>query len=402
MGRFTAVCTALWVAGASLGAGFGPAAAEFAALARLDPDRSDIVDTRRWVTVTLTLSQPVPYRIETWRDPMRLVIELRTVDLARVALEGLDASERILAVTDGTERADRARLVLDLAQPLQVTRAGMVTGASDGSARIEIALEPTDAAGFDARARAPDGDPKPAVAATRADRLRVVLDPGHGGVDPGAIRDGVEEADVMLTFARDLREVLRRSGAFDVVLTRDADVFLSLRERVDFAKRAGADVFLSLHADAIAEGIARGAQVYTLSETATSVAAAQLAARHARADLFAGADLSSVDEQVGRVLMELAWAETRPRSAALADALVDGLAGAGIRMHARAREQAQFTVLTAPDIPSALIEVGFLSSPGELAKLQSAAWRAQAAAGIAAGLSAWAEEMAARAEVLRR
>ena len=391
-----------------LGAAGAVAADGLSALARLDAARSGVTDRADGADLWLTLSQPVPWRVHTLDDPRRLVLDFREAAFGGLAEAGLGASARLGAVRHGSVQAGWSRLVVDLAAPLVVARAGMVTGAADGSARIEIALAETDAAGFAARAGAPlsRAFPEPVLAAPERaptdGRLLVVLDPGHGGVDPGAIRDGVQEADLMLTFARDLREALRRTGRFDVAMTRDDDVFVSLEARLAIAKRAGADVFLSLHADAIAEGIARGAQVYTLSEDASSAASAQMAERHERGDLLAGVDLSGQDDRVARVLMSLAQTETLPRTDALADALVAGMQGAGVRMHRRARESARFSVLKAPDIPSVLLEVGFMSSPGELEKLQSPEWRAQAAGGIAAGLIDWADGEEARRALVRQ
>ena len=232
--------------------------------------------------------------------------------------------------------------------------------------------------------------------------LVVVLDPGHGGIDPGAEAGGLREADLMLTFARELREALVRAGGFEVVLTRDADVFVSLDARVRIARQAGADVFLSLHADALPEGEARGAVIYTLAEEASDAASAALAERHDRADLLAGVDLSDADDLIAGVLMSIARTETQPRTDRLADALVDGVTGAVGRMHRRPRQAAAFSVLRAPDIPSALVELGFMSSPRDLANLRDPDWRARFADGVVAALQGWAAADAADVPLRRR
>ena len=148
-------------------------------------------------------------------------------------------------------------------------------------------------------------------------------------------------------------------------------------------------MFLSLHADAIAEGRASGATIYTLSDTASDEASRKLAERHDRDDLLAGVDLSAQDDVVAGVLMDLARAETGPRSDRLADALVAGL-GATVGLHKRPHLQADFSVLKSPDSPSALIELGFLSSDKDRARLNDPAWRARAQAGIRDALTAWA------------
>jgi N-acetylmuramoyl-L-alanine amidase len=229
----------------------------------------------------------------------------------------------------------------------------------------------------------------------------VVLDPGHGGVDPGAERDGVREADLMLTFARELKEVLRRAG-MQVVMTRDADVFVPLETRITVARAAQADLLLSLHADALAEGRATGATVYTLSETASDTASAKLAERHDRADLLAGVDLTRHDDVIADVLMDLARLESTPRSDHLADAVVEGLRQSVGGLHKRPRLSAGFSVLKSPDIPSVLVELGFLSSDRDRARLTDPDWRRRAAEGIRDALQAWAVEDAAEAALLRR
>jgi len=223
----------------------------------------------------------------------------------------------------------------------------------------------------------------------------VVLDPGHGGIDPGAEKDGQTEARLMLTFARELKEALLRDGRFKVVMTRDDDVFVPLETRMTIARAAGADVFLSLHADALAEGEAQGATVYTLADEASDAAAQALAERHDRDDLLAGLDLSAQDDLVVTVLMDMARTETQPRVDRLAAALVGAIKGAELRMHRHPHQEGGFSVLKSPDIPSALVEVGFLSSARDLKRLTDPDWRARMVTALVAGLGAWAEEDAA-------
>ncbi len=203
-------------------------------------------------------------------------------------------------------------------------------------------------------------------------------------------------------FARELRDGLRRAGGFEVVLTRDDDVFVPLEARQSIARTAGADVFISLHADALAEGRASGATIYTLSETASDIASEKLAERHDRADLLAGVDLSDQDDVVAGVLMDLARTETAPRSDRLADALVAGLDQSIGNLHKRPRLEASFSVLKAADIPAVLIELGFMSSERDLDNLRDADWRARAAAGVRDALRAWVVADAAEASLLRQ
>ncbi len=220
----------------------------------------------------------------------------------------------------------------------------------------------------------------------------VVLDPGHGGIDPGAEKGGAQEKELMLRFAREIRDTLRRTGGFEVVLTRDDDVFVSLERRVSIAHESGADVFISLHADSLQQGHATGATVYTLSEDATDAASTILAERHDRADILAGIDLTGADDRVTDVLLDLARLEVQPRTQLLAATLVSSMKEASGLLNKKPLRQAGFSVLKAADIPSVLIEVGFLSSKKDLERLQDPNWRAVMAGGIRDGLLRWRNE----------
>jgi N-acetylmuramoyl-L-alanine amidase len=386
-----------------------PAAERLSPLARLDPAASSVRDAGDGVAITLALSQPVPWRAYTLADPPRLVLDFREVDWRGAGASAILAPGRATGLRTGIFAPGWSRLVLDLAGPYAVARADMATDGQAGTGRavISVSLAPVAPDRFRALSGAPDppgrgaGPAAPAPEPRGAGPLTVVLDPGHGGLDPGAERDGVTEAALMLSFARELEEALVRAG-FRVALTRAEDVFVPLDTRITRARAAGADVFLSLHADAVAEGEASGATVYTLSETASDEAAAALAERHDRADLLAGVDLAGQDDQIAGVLMDLARIDTTPRSGALADALVEGLRASVGLLHKRPRLSAGFSVLRAPDIPSALIELGFLSSADDRDRLLSAEWRARAARGIVVALAAWAEADAARGALRRR
>ncbi len=388
-------------------------AQEFTALARLAGAGVRLEDRGGGLDLILEISQPVPWRVFTLEEPRRLILDFSELDwsgLDPVAL--LTASETVNAFNAGLFRPGWSRLVIELAAPMIVAEAGMKT--AEDSAEIRLRLEPCTPQEFAANAGTPlsarfaaatETAPTPGLRPAEprgGGPLVVVLDPGHGGIDPGAEREGAVEADLMLRFARELQEVLLRSGGFTVVLTREDDIFVPLEERVTIARRAGADVFLSLHADALAQGRASGATVYTLSGEASDVASAMLAERHDQADLLAGVDLSGQGDEVALVLMDLARRETAPRSELLADALVEGIHAATQSTYKSPRLQAGFSVLKAPDIPSVLIELGFLSSPRDRRNLMSEEWRLRAAEGIRDALQYWAIEDAARTERLRR
>lgn len=223
-----------------------------------------------------------------------------------------------------------------------IAEAGMRVSEASGGAELALRLAPATPGEMAAASGAPRDPrwdlPEPRLTAPpprdAQAPLRIMLDPGHGGIDPGAQRGGVTEAELMLTFARELREVLRRAG-YAVEMTRDADVFVSLEARVALAHQKGVDLFVSLHADAIAEGIAHGATVYTLSDEASDAASAALAERHDRDDILAGLDLSGADDRVADVLLDLARLDNAPRSTALAGHLVDRIRNAVGTVHKR-------------------------------------------------------------------
>jgi N-acetylmuramoyl-L-alanine amidase len=398
--RFLAVVLSVFLAGPAF-------AQELGALARFEGGA--VTDGWTSTDLRLDISQGVPWRVFTLVAPNRVVLDFREVQWGEIDPQTLIDSDRITALRVGGYRPGWSRLVAELAEPMIVNMAVLETDPLTGAASITVSLRPSDQTRFDALAGAPR-DARwdlPAAAdvslATARDpnRIVVVLDPGHGGIDPGAENGDISEARLMLTFARELQDVLRRAGGFDVVLTRDGDYFVSLEARVAAARDAGADIFISLHADALAEGEARGAAIYTLSDEASDAASAALAERHDRDDLLAGVDLSQSDDRVANVLMSLARLQNAPRSEALARHMLDGIENAVGRVHKRPLRSAGFSVLKAADIPSVLLEVGFLSTEADLRNLSDPVWRQGMAAGIRDGLIAWRDEDIAL-EPLRR
>lgn len=369
-------------------------AQSLSALARLDPAASSIADAGDGFSVTLALSQPVPWRVRLLDAPPRLVLDLREVDWT-----GLDRVPQTAAAVQGLRagvfRPGWSRLVIELTGPMTVATAEMTT---DAGAVVRLALEPASQEEFAVQAALPEPAdwalPKAALLPPGPRRdggpLVVVIDPGHGGLDPGAERDGQTEADLMLRFARELKEALLRDGGFQVVMTREEDIFVPLETRISIARAASADVFLSLHADAIAEGEAVGATIYTLDAEASDEASAALAERHDRDDLLAGVDLTEQDDLVAEVLMDMARTTTAPRITRLSEALQVAIQGAGITMHRHPQQRAAFSVLKSPDIPSVLVELGFLSSSRDLARLNDPDWRARMVGALREGLLAWA------------
>ncbi|MXQ07052.1 hypothetical protein GQ651_04260 [Alphaproteobacteria bacterium GH1-50] len=224
--------------------------------------------------------------------------------------------------------------------------------------------------------------------------LRVTLDPGHGGSDPGAQADGLNESDLVLDFAKRLRDVLSESGRFVVTLTREADERVALDRRITRARASGAEIFISLHADALAEGDghASGVTVYTLSRSDVADADRRLTERHARTDLLTGVDLRGTEDDVAQALIDLSRRDTLPRGKALADAIVSSFRAGELTVNSRPHRHGGFAVLHAADIPSVLIELGFLSSARDRKRLTSEDWLDGAAQSIRDGLILWADE----------
>lgn len=354
-----------------------------------EPARVTAADVRP-TAVTLSLSRAVPWRAYTLDAPRRLVVEMEGAAWGGTSPPTLPGAQM------GAVAGGWLRLVMPLGAPLLIREAALDTAAPEP--RLSLRLGPASAEDFVAASRAPPEArlPAPVLAAPppREDgRLRVVLDPGHGGIDTGAVQDGLAEAPLMLDFAGELRAVLEAEGAL-VVLTREDDVFLPLEARISVARAAGADAFLSLHADKLPEGAgqAEGATLYTLSEAASDAASALLAERHDGADLMAGVDLSGQGDEIAMVLMDMARVETRPRTDRLARHLARTIAEGAGPMNRRPLRSAAFSVLKSPDIPSILIELGFLSSAADRARLADPEWRARMARAIGAGLLDWAEE----------
>ena len=392
-----AFCTALWagLALAQQGQGTG-----LSALARLDAGASSISATSDGLAVTLALSQPVPWRVRVLDGPPRLIMDFREVDWSNLP-EMQVASDAVVGLRAGVFRPTWSRLVVQLAEGMVIDRAQMQTAGAGVGGQVTITLRRAAQDEFAAAASLPEPPewtlPRPAELppprlplSAKTGPLIVVLDPGHGGIDPGAQAGGVTEADLMLTFARQVKEVLLRTGQADVILTRDDDIFVPLEGRISIARAAAADVFISLHADALAEGGAKGATIYTLSAEATDRAAQTLAERHDRDDLLAGVDLTAQDDLIAHVLIDMARLETAPRVERLALALEGAIKARDIKMHRKARQTAGFSVLKSPDIPSVLVELGFMSSPQDLANLQDPAWRARMADALSSGVLGWA------------
>jgi N-acetylmuramoyl-L-alanine amidase len=230
----------------------------------------------------------------------------------------------------------------------------------------------------------------PALPVPTGNRPLIVIDPGHGGIDPGALgANGVFEKNVSLGMARELKKQLEATGRYRVMLTRGDDTFIKLGERVDFARRNRANLFVSLHADSINRAGVEGASIYTLSDKASDAQTEKLAARENRADLIGGLDMKDQDEQVATILVDLMMRDNVNQSRFFANTVVSALKRNEIRMLENTHRSAGFAVLKAPDIPSVLIELGFMTSAREAARLSSESYRQKVSRALVGGIDAY-------------
>lgn len=388
-------------------------AQDLRALARVDNDNSTIADlSYRQMQVELELSQPIPYRIFTLTEPNRIVFDFKEIDWAGFASEKTLKTEKVKDLRFGAYQAGWSRMVIELTEPMILDEVEMRTDPERGSARMVAKFQLSNQEDFTAQSGAREQAgwdlPKPRDVVAPKKRqtgdapLVVVLDPGHGGIDSGARNGGKLEKNLVLQFARELRESLIKTGRYEAHLTRDKDEFVSLPARITRARDLGADLMISLHADALKSGWATGTTVYSLSDEASDEASQYLAEKQDRADLLAGVDLSQQSDTVATVLMDLARVETQSRSDLLADMVVSGVAQSIGRLRKRPHLQAGFTVLKAPDIPSILVELGFMSNTSDLKNLMNPEWRVKVIAGIILALDAWSVEDAAQGQLLRQ
>jgi N-acetylmuramoyl-L-alanine amidase len=347
--------------------------------------------------VVLDLSESVAYEVFTLAQPYRVVI-----DLPSVAWRAPDGGATGRGVVEhyrfGQFKPGTSRIVFDVTGPVGIKAAFLLPPSGNDSHRLVIDLERLGADEFAARSAAGGGipvsesvKPAPLIEPKEAGAPRIiVIDAGHGGIDPGAVGvNGSYEKNIVLAAAHELRRQLEASGRYTVVMTRDGDVFLPLRQRVAIARDARGDLFVSLHADSIGNRNVRGASVYTLSENASDKEAAELAARENKSDIIAGLDLADhYDAEVAAILITLTQRETMNCSAVFASLLVPEIAR-NAKTLGNAHRSAGFRVLKAPDIPSILIEMGYLSNSKDESFLSSKDGRQKLMKSVLHGIDAY-------------
>ena len=357
--------------------------------------------------LVVDLSAPVAMAAVLTEGPDRLVIDLPEINVqvdpaaGRLGPRGVGV---VRAFRFGLFAPGRSRIVADLAGPVALRRAEVVSIAGGDASRLTVELSRSDRAAFHAAARRPEpgpADTRRAVpvadgegaaadgAATPDRRPVVVIDPGHGGIDPGASGVlGAVEKDVVLGFSSALAARLSAGGHYRVVMTRHDDSFVSLSARVGMARDAEAALFISVHADTLSDGSVTGATVYTASDRASDAEAARVAATENQADAAAGLDDAPKAAEVSDILFDLARRETRTYAHQFQHTLT-GYWAKIARLNRNPERAAGFKVLQAPDVPSVLLELGYLSSGQDVRTLGSAEWRAKAVDGVSAAVDAF-------------
>jgi N-acetylmuramoyl-L-alanine amidase len=342
----------------------------------------------------LDVSDKVDIAAFTLADPYRVVVDLPQIAFKLPKRAGARGRGLITAYRYGLVMRGGSRIVLDTAKPVAVKKAFVLAPAAGQPARLVLDLVAIDRAAFMRNIALQDRAARPkrrriakAPEKSNDPRPLIVLDPGHGGIDNGTHWKDIDEKDIVLAFARTLRKNLEKSGKYRVAMTRDDDTFIPLGERVRFAHSRRAALFISLHADSLPpkEGHAEGATVYTLSEKASDAQAAELANAENASDIIAGVDLSNEPSDVASILVDLAQRETKTFSVQFARHVVGELRNTA-KLYKRPIKSAGFVVLKDPDVPSVLIELGYLSSATDRKNLTSSAWRAKTAGALAAAV----------------
>lgn len=358
----------------------------------------------------LDLSGPTEFAIASLGDPDRIAIDVKVGGLAFAVPPDAAGEGIVRTYTIEMAETGRARTLLTLNQPAAVQQAYFLEAVADQPARLVVDLILDTRENFAARvaadlaaalsnqaaeATAVPTEPAPEMAPPGT-RPLVVIDPGHGGIDNGASApNGVHEKDIVLTFALQLQDVLMATGRFDVALTREDDSFLRLEDRVTLARQNKADLFISLHADSFQQQEISGASIYTRDERATDILDKVLADGENKADIIAGFAVPEMQPAVVDILVDLMRRQMRRQSYIAARAIVEQLQPA-VALRRFPVRQADFFVLQAPDVPSILVELGFLSNASDIANLQKSEWRDRAVEALARGIASYFDGLEGR------
>ncbi len=389
-------------------------AASQAAIAPAFPIASDarLAGDNKQTRFILDLDRSVPFRAFALADPYRVVVDVPQVNFQLAAGTGASGRGLVKAFRYGLVMPGGSRLVFDLSGPAKIAKAYALDAANGQPPRFVLELEAVDQSAFNGslaveeKPNPPDAVPAAVGTTTEAaiedsapalkspvtqDRRPVlVIDPGHGGIDNGTQASGEAEKNLVLNFSLALRDRIEKAGKYRVVMTRTDDTFIPLGERVKIARAHAAALFVSIHADALPhrEGDAQGATVYTLSDRASDAEAERLAESENKADAIGGVNLTDEPTEVADILIDLAQRETRTFSNRFARLLVREMKSSA-RMHKHPLKSAGFKVLKAPDVPSVLVELGYVSNKGDLEHLMSEEWRSKTAGSVAQAVDAF-------------
>ena len=354
----------------------------------------------------LDLDQPIRFRAFTLPDPPRVILDTPQLSFQLAAGTGTAGRGLIKAFRYGIVMPGASRIVFDLAGPARIAQSFLLDAANGQPPRLVLELASVDQASFlqslAAESRpelkpALAGSPEPArpalVAAATVvvdSRPVVVIDPGHGGIDNGTQSGDATEKTLVLGFGLALRDRLEKKGKYRVVMTRTDDTFIPLGDRVRIARNQSAALFVSIHADALPrqEGDAQGATIYTLSDHASDTEAEKLAEAENKADAIGGVNLTEEPTEVADILIDLAQRETRTFSNRFARILMSEMKSS-VRLHKHPLKSAGFRVLKAPDVPSVLLELGYVSNKEDLEHLMSESWRSKTVSTIAQAIDAF-------------
>ena len=342
------------------------------------------------------LSKAVGFNVFVLKEPFRVVIDLPNVSFDLPAGVGHESKGLIKSFRYGTVEDGKSRIMLDTAGPVLIAKSSVTPAKGKRPAHLNVELVETSQEAFDtAYAKDhPEIATATSVPATSAHSVTesvrtIVIDPGHGGIDPGASSaNKTREKDVVLAFGLALRDILEKSGQYKVVMTRNDDTFVSLQNRVKTARDAKADLFIAIHADTLKNPLVRGTTIYTVSDKATDAEAEELAQKENRADVIAGIDLGHQSDGVANILINLAQRESKNQAMYFSKKAAQNLGPVTV-LTTKPIRSAAFVVLKAPDVPSVLVELGYLSSIQDEALLISPAWRNKIANSMASAVDAY-------------
>ena len=340
-------------------------------------------------------------------NPRRLVFDVYDCGVVSQVEKYRDKTNLVSRIRVGRIDGSSQRIAMDLQTPVVIKKAFMLAPQSSFGWRFVVDVEVASSRKFDSRigsGYAFNGSEKKnkssshtstkAVTTVNSKAKKVVvIDPGHGGKDPGAIGySGVYEKNITLAMAKELKAILDKEGRYKVYLTRSTDIFIPLRDRVKIARKHDADLFLSIHADSAVNRSAKGLSVYTLSETASDKEAEALAERENKADVIAGLDLLEHSKEVSDILINLAQRETMNRSSEFAGFMVQEMRRS-VQLVDNTHRFAGFAVLKAPDVPSVLLEMGYLSNRTEERQLKQSSYRKKLATSASKAIRKYFDNM---------